>query len=136
MNWKRKSTVGWSIGNVMLDFTGGSLSFLQQFLDASRKDDWSYFTTNIPKLLLCNPLASSVLTYICWHHIVYLLCIAVESVFFDVLFIFQHYVLYRDRSDPDDQQLVDPNERYDARTVMIDNDGIRRQRSDDDEYNK
>jgi hypothetical protein len=53
MNWKRQSTVGWSIGNVMLDFTGGSLSFLQQFLDANRKDDWSYFTTNIPKLLLC-----------------------------------------------------------------------------------
>ena len=32
MNFRRKSTVGWSIGNVLLDFTGGSLSILQMFL--------------------------------------------------------------------------------------------------------
>ena len=32
MNFRRKSTQGWSIGNVLLDFTGGSLSLLQMFL--------------------------------------------------------------------------------------------------------
>ena len=32
MNFRRKSTVGWSIGNILLDFTGGSLSILQMFL--------------------------------------------------------------------------------------------------------
>ena len=32
MNYRRKSTDGWSIGNVLLDFTGGSLSMLQLFL--------------------------------------------------------------------------------------------------------
>ena len=32
MNYRRKSTVGWSIGNILLDFTGGSLSILQMFL--------------------------------------------------------------------------------------------------------
>ena len=32
MNFRRKSTVGWSIGNVLLDFTGGTLSILQMFL--------------------------------------------------------------------------------------------------------
>jgi len=32
MNFNRKSTEGWSIGNVLLDFTGGSLSLLQMFL--------------------------------------------------------------------------------------------------------
>ena len=32
MNFRRKSTEGWSIGNVLLDFTGGSLSMLQLFL--------------------------------------------------------------------------------------------------------
>ena len=32
MNFRRKSTSGWSIGNVLLDFTGGSLSLLQMFL--------------------------------------------------------------------------------------------------------
>jgi cystinosin len=25
MNWRRKSTIGWSIGNVLLDITGGAL---------------------------------------------------------------------------------------------------------------
>ena len=29
LNYKRKSTVGWSIWNVILDFTGGSFSLLQ-----------------------------------------------------------------------------------------------------------
>ena len=29
MNFRRKSTVGWSIGNILLDFTGGSLSIIQ-----------------------------------------------------------------------------------------------------------
>ena len=32
MNYRRKSTIGWSIGNILLDFTGGSLSILQMFL--------------------------------------------------------------------------------------------------------
>ena len=32
MNFRRRSTVGWSIGNVLLDFTGGALSILQMFL--------------------------------------------------------------------------------------------------------
>ena len=32
MNYKRKSTVGWSIGNVLLDFAGGALSILQMIL--------------------------------------------------------------------------------------------------------
>lgn len=34
MNYKRKSTVGWSIGNVLLDFTGGILSMLQMLINA------------------------------------------------------------------------------------------------------
>jgi len=34
MNFRRKSTVGWSIGNILLDFTGGVLSMLQMFLIA------------------------------------------------------------------------------------------------------
>ena len=32
MNYKRKSTEGWSIGNILLDCTGGSFSILQMFL--------------------------------------------------------------------------------------------------------
>lgn len=34
MNYKRKSTVGWSIGNVLLDLTGGVMSILQMMLIA------------------------------------------------------------------------------------------------------
>jgi len=32
LNWKRKSTVGWSIENVLLDFSGGFFSFAQTFV--------------------------------------------------------------------------------------------------------
>lgn len=34
MNFRRKSTVGWSIGNVLLDFSGGVLSVLQMILQS------------------------------------------------------------------------------------------------------
>jgi len=34
MNYKRKSTIGWSIGNIFLDFTGGLLSILQMIINA------------------------------------------------------------------------------------------------------
>lgn len=33
MNYRRKSTVGWSIENILLDFTGGMLSMLQMLLN-------------------------------------------------------------------------------------------------------
>jgi cystinosin len=32
LNYRRESTIGWSIGNVLLDFTGGTFSILQIFL--------------------------------------------------------------------------------------------------------
>lgn len=34
LNFRRKSTVGWSIENILLDFTGGMLSMLQMLLNA------------------------------------------------------------------------------------------------------
>lgn len=72
LNFKRKSTVGWSIGNILLDFTGGSLSFLQMCLIAYNYDDWTSLFGNVVK---------TGLSFI--------------SMAFDVLFIVQHYVLYR-----------------------------------------
>lgn len=45
MNYTRKSTIGWSIGNVLLDFTGGILSMLQMMLNA-----FNYGTTRSLKL--------------------------------------------------------------------------------------
>jgi cystinosin len=69
LNYKLKSTVGWSIMQILLDFTGGILSLLQLLLDSSLQDDWSGFFGNPVKLGLSN-----------------------ISLCFDVLFITQHYV--------------------------------------------
>ncbi|PLW22317.1 hypothetical protein PCASD_15297 [Puccinia coronata f. sp. avenae] len=71
LNWRRKSTVGWSIQNIILDFTGGVLSLAQMVLDAGLNNDWSSMTSNPGKL-----------------------GIAILSIAFDVVFLIQHYVLY------------------------------------------
>lgn len=54
LNWSRKSTYGWSVHNVLLDFTGGSLSFVQIFLDWIDSGATSQFTggLNVAKFLL------------------------------------------------------------------------------------
>jgi len=41
LNWRRRSTVGWSIHNVLLDFTGGLLSVAQLMLDCLVTGDWT-----------------------------------------------------------------------------------------------
>lgn len=76
MNFRRKSTVGWSIGNILLDFTGGSLSLLQMFLLAYNNDDWDSIFGDPTKFGL-----------------------GAFSVVFDILFMIQHYCLYKNRED-------------------------------------
>ncbi|XP_025835848.1 cystinosin homolog [Agrilus planipennis] len=71
MNYKRKSTVGWSIENILLDFTGGILSMLQMILSAYNYDDWASIFGDPTKFGL-----------------------GLFSVLFDILFILQHYVFY------------------------------------------
>ncbi|CEP03599.1 hypothetical protein PBRA_009484 [Plasmodiophora brassicae] len=71
-NASRRSTVGWSIGNILLDLLGGLMSLAQQALDAVIQGTADVFTGNVPKLLL-----------------------ALLSISFDIVFIVQHYVLYR-----------------------------------------
>ncbi|PKU77012.1 cystinosin homolog [Dendrobium catenatum] len=71
MNFKRKSTVGWSIGNILLDLTGGLLNFVQMAVQSIDQNTWVNFYGNIGKTLL-----------------------SLEVVFFDILFILQHYVFY------------------------------------------
>ncbi|KAG1331364.1 cystinosin [Cocos nucifera] len=71
MNFRRKSTVGWSIGNIILDLLGGILNFGQMGVQSIDQDTLVNFYGNIGKTLL-----------------------SLEVVFFDLLFIFQHYVLY------------------------------------------
>ncbi|VDO84860.1 unnamed protein product [Heligmosomoides polygyrus] len=71
-NFQRKSTVGWSIGNVLLDFTGGTLDILQMVLQCFNVADWVTFYGNPVKFGL-----------------------GLVSMFFDIIFMIQHYVLYR-----------------------------------------
>ncbi|CAD5212682.1 unnamed protein product [Bursaphelenchus okinawaensis] len=71
-NFQRRSTVGWSIGTILLDFSGGILTILQMILQASNSDDWSIFMGNAVKCGL-----------------------GVASVAFDVLFMVQHFCLFK-----------------------------------------
>ncbi|XP_045905152.1 cystinosin isoform X2 [Micropterus dolomieu] len=72
MNYRRQSTEGWSIGNVLLDFTGGTLSILQMILESYNNDEW--------RLIFGDPTKFG---------------LGLFSVVFDVLFMTQHYCLYR-----------------------------------------
>ncbi|OAY86032.1 Cystinosin [Ananas comosus] len=76
MNFRRKSTVGWSIGNILLDLVGGLLNFGQMSVQSIDQHTLVNFYGNIGKTLL-----------------------SLEVVFFDVLFIIQHYVLYPVKED-------------------------------------
>lgn len=72
LNARRRSTKGWTIWNVILDLTGGVLSVLQLVLDCWNTGDWSGIRGYPVKF-----------------------AIGLVSVIFDVIFMFQHYVLYR-----------------------------------------
>ncbi len=71
-NYRNRSTYGWSIGQILLDFVGGILSIAQLGIDSYQQGDWSGVTGNPVKFALGN-----------------------ISMFFDVIFIIQHYWLYR-----------------------------------------
>lgn len=88
MNYRRKSTEGWSIGNVLLDFTGGSFSLIQMFLEAYNNDKWRFIFGDPTKFGL-----------------------GIFSIFFDILFIIQHYCLYRNR-EPMYQDLDEQNDQH------------------------
>lgn len=72
LNHRRKSTQGWNIWNVLLDFEGGSLSLAQLLMDSGVTKDWTPVTGNPVKFGL-----------------------GFASMFFDVIFMVQHYILYR-----------------------------------------
>lgn len=72
-NFRNKSTVGWSIWQILLDFAGGVLSIAQLLIDSSMEGDWSGVTGNPVKFALGQ-----------------------VSMIYDLIFITQHYVLYKD----------------------------------------
>jgi hypothetical protein len=59
MNFRRKSTIGWSVGNILLDLTGGVLNFCQMGVQSidQRKLHLSFDFT--PMVLYCTRLFSS-----------------------------------------------------------------------------
>lgn len=87
MNYTKQSTEGWSIGNVLLDFTGGNLSILQMLLQSYNNDEW--------RLIFGDPTKFG---------------LGVLSVVFDILFMTQHYCLY---TQPPQYQTV-PGEADDS----------------------
>ncbi|KAL6136169.1 PREDICTED: cystinosin homolog [Fragaria vesca subsp. vesca] len=80
MNFIRKSTDGLSIFFILLDFSGGVGSYAQMAVQSIDQDSWVNFYGNIGKTLLS------------------LICVS-----YDLLFIFQHFVLY-----PSKKALISP----------------------------
>merc|ERR1712020_338189 len=73
-NYRHQSTKGWSVGNILLDLSGGLASLLQMVLVAHNSQDWTSLTGDLTKLGL-----------------------SVVSLSFDLVFLLQHFVLYRNR---------------------------------------
>jgi cystinosin len=80
VNYRNRSTKGWSIGQILLDFTGGILSISQLAIDSYLQRDWSGITGNPVKLALGN-----------------------VSIVYDLIFMTQHYVLYRGAESKTDE---------------------------------
>lgn len=81
MNFRRKSTVGFSIGNILLDLLGGLANYGQMIVQSIDQNSWVNFYGNIGKTLL-----------------------SLVTVFFDIIFVLQHYVLY-----PSKKMVPSPN---------------------------
>ncbi|XP_052891192.1 cystinosin homolog [Anopheles moucheti] len=75
MNYRRKSTEGFEIMNRLLDLAGGLFSILQMVLNAWNFDDWRSIGGDPVKFGL-----------------------GIFSILFDLVFMFQHYILYRKRN--------------------------------------
>ncbi|XP_061351857.1 cystinosin homolog [Gastrolobium bilobum] len=93
MNFVRKSTDGFSIGNILLDFSGGVANYGQMVVQSVDQDSWVNFYGNIGKVLL-----------------------SLVSIFFDIIFIIQHYVLYPSKKS---SKLVNSTEHEDQITQHL-----------------
>jgi cystinosin len=76
-NCKRKSTKGWSIFNIVLDLIGGVFSMTSGGLSAENG-------LNLTKVIL-----------------------GFITIVYDVLFCIQHYCLFRNSEEENDQKLID-----------------------------
>lgn len=92
LNYKRRSTKGWSIINVLLDFSGAILSLFQALLIAQIDNNWSSITGNPAKLGL-----------------------SILSIAFPSFFMLQHFVLYNEHSDIE----TGPPVKYDETSKLL-----------------
>ncbi|RZC55545.1 hypothetical protein C5167_014400 [Papaver somniferum] len=76
LNCKRKSTEGWSTGYVFLDLLGGVTSYTQMVMQSIDQGSLVNFYGNLGKCLL-----------------------SLVSIFYDLIFLFQRYVLYHYKKD-------------------------------------
>ncbi|KAK5627080.1 hypothetical protein RRF57_002795 [Xylaria bambusicola] len=74
-NMRNRSTKGWNIWQILLDFAGGILSIAQLGIDSYLQHDWSGVTGNPVKFFLGN-----------------------VSMLYDIMFMGQHYCLYNNSS--------------------------------------
>ncbi|XP_053680495.1 cystinosin homolog [Anopheles nili] len=85
MNYRRKSTEGFEIMNRLLDLAGGLFSILQMVINAWNFDDWKSIGGDPVKFGL-----------------------GIFSILFDFVFMFQHYILYRNRKPINHLELSEP----------------------------
>ena len=111
LNIQRQSTVGWSIWQILLDFTGGCLSDVQLVGDTWAKTPagasvWRAVVTGNPAKLALGSL----------------------SMAFDIVFMFQHYILYPTTTSREDSPVETTEANNDNVDDRNDEDG-----DDDDE---
>lgn len=71
MNFRRQSTDGFSIGNILLDLAGGVTNYVQMVIQSIDQNSWVNFYGDMGKVLL-----------------------SLVTVVFDFIFISQHFILY------------------------------------------
>ena len=95
-NFKRKSTVGWSIHNILLDLTGGILSLMQLGIDCR-------ISGNL-KPVVGDPVKFG---------------LSIISIGFDILFIMQHYVFYAKPKEEDTYAEYDSDDGIPEESSLI-----------------
>lgn len=76
LNWRRKTTDGFNVYNVLLDFAGGLLSVVQLLMDCAVTGDWKSGIGGDPVKF----------------------ALGFTSMFFDIIFMVQHYIVYAENN--------------------------------------
>lgn len=97
-NYLRKSTEGWSILNIILDFVGGSFSFAQNLVD-----------TFAGSYSIIKPGQNNSLN-------VAKFALSICSMFFDIIFLIQHFYLYNNTGNTNRDLLINAHDAEETST--------------------